>query len=85
MGLVMERLPATLELAAFALLVSAILALPIGVLAAVAKGTNWDTAAKIMALLGQSLPTFWLGIVLMWIFAVLLDWLPASGRGGSST
>ena len=82
MGLVMERLPATLELALSALLVSAILALPIGVLAAVAKGSKWDTAAKVMALLGQSLPTFWLGIVLMWIFAVLLDWLPASGRGG---
>lgn len=82
MGLVAERLPATLELAGFALLVSAILALPIGVLAAVAKGSNWDTAAKIVALLGQSLPAFWLGIVLMWIFAVTLDWLPSSGRGG---
>jgi peptide/nickel transport system permease protein len=82
MGLVVERLPATLELACSALFISALLALPIGVLAAVTKGTKWDTAAKIMALLGQSLPTFWLGIVLMWIFAVLLDWLPASGRGG---
>ena len=82
MGLVAERLPATLELAGVALLISAILAVPIGVLAAVAKGTNWDTAAKIVALLGQSLPAFWLGIVLMWIFAVMLDWLPSSGRGG---
>jgi len=82
MSLVAERLPATLELAGFALLVSAILALPIGVLAAVAKGSNWDTAAKIIALLGQSLPAFWLGIVLMWVFAVMLDWLPSSGRGG---
>lgn len=82
MGLVTERLPATLELAGFALLISVILALPIGVLAAVAKGSNWDTAAKIVALLGQSLPAFWLGIVLMWIFAVMLDWLPSSGRGG---
>jgi peptide/nickel transport system permease protein len=82
MTLVTERLPATLELAGFALLISAILALPIGVLAAVAKGSNWDTAAKIIALLGQSLPAFWLGIVLMWVFAVMLDWLPSSGRGG---
>ena len=82
MSLVVERLPATLELAVFALLVSAIMALPIGVLAAVAKGSKLDTAAKIIALLGQSLPNFWLGIVLMWIFAVWLDWLPASGRGG---
>ena len=82
MQLVAERLPATLELAGFALLISVILALPIGVLAAVAKGSSWDTAAKIVALLGQSLPAFWLGIVLMWIFAVMLDWLPSSGRGG---
>jgi peptide/nickel transport system permease protein len=82
MSLVMERLPATLELAGWALLVSVILALPIGVLAAVEKGTYWDTAAKVVALLGQSLPAFWLGIVLMWIFAVHLDWLPSSGRGG---
>jgi len=82
MALVTERLPATLELAGFALLISAILALPIGVLAAVAKGSSWDTAAKIIALLGQSLPAFWLGIVLMWVFAVMLDWLPSSGRGG---
>jgi peptide/nickel transport system permease protein len=81
MGLVVERLPATLELAGVALLVSVIIALPIGVLAAVAKGTKWDSAAKVIALLGQSLPAFWLGIVLMWIFAVKLDWLPASGRG----
>ena len=82
MGLVVERLPATLELAGFALLISVIIALPIGVLAAVAKNTGWDAAAKVVALLGQSLPVFWLGIVLMWIFAVWLDWLPSSGRGG---
>jgi len=82
MGLVVERLPATLELAGFALLISAILAVPIGVLAAVAKDSGWDAAAKVVALLGQSLPVFWLGIMLMWIFAVWLDWLPSSGRGG---
>ncbi len=82
MHLVLERLPATLELAGFALLISAILAVPIGVLAAVSKDTGWDAAAKVVALLGQSLPAFWLGIMLMWIFAVWLDWLPSSGRGG---
>jgi len=84
MSLVMERLPATLELAGFALLISAILAVPIGVLAAVSKDTGWDNAAKVVALLGQSLPGFWLGIMLMWIFAVWMDWLPSSGRGGLS-
>jgi peptide/nickel transport system permease protein len=82
MGLVMERLPATLQLAGFALIVSALIALPIGVLSAVKKDTGWDTAGKIIALLGQSLPGFWLGIVLMWIFAVHLGWFPTSGRGG---
>jgi peptide/nickel transport system permease protein len=82
MGLVAQRLPATLQLAGLALGVSLVIALPIGVLAAVMKGSGWDTAAKIIALLGQSLPAFWLGIVLMWIFAVHLGWFPASGRGG---
>lgn len=82
MGLVIERLPATLELAGVALLISALLAIPIGVMAAVSKGTGYDAAAKVVALLGQSLPGFWLGIMLMWIFAVWMDWLPSSGRGG---
>jgi peptide/nickel transport system permease protein len=82
MGLVWQRLPATLQLAGFALLISVLIALPIGVLAAVMKGTVWDSAAKIIALLGQSLPAFWLGIVLMWIFAVHLGWFPTSGKGG---
>ena len=82
MGLVWERLPATLQLAGFALFISIALALPIGVLAAVMKGSAWDSVAKIIALLGQSLPGFWLGIVLMWIFAVHLGWFPTSGRGG---
>jgi peptide/nickel transport system permease protein len=82
MDLVWERLPATLQLAGFALLVSVVIALPIGVLSAVKKGTVWDTAAKVIALLGQSLPGFWLGIVLMWIFAVHLGWFPTSGQGG---
>jgi peptide/nickel transport system permease protein len=80
--MVLSRLPATLELAALALVVSIILALPIGVIAAVKKDSPVDYVGKIVALLGQSLPTFWLGIVLMWVFAVYLGWLPTSGRGG---
>jgi peptide/nickel transport system permease protein len=82
MGLVWQRLPATLQLAGFALLISIVIALPIGVFSAVWKGSAWDSAAKVIALLGQSLPAFWLGIVLMWIFAVTLGWFPTSGRGG---
>ena len=82
MGLVVERLPATLQLGGLALLISIVLALPFGVLTAVWKDRMFDSVGKIFALLGQSLPTFWLGIVLMWIFAVTLGWLPTSGRGG---
>src|SRR4030095_9067943 len=81
-GRLMDRLPATLQLAGFALLVSALIALPIGVLSAVKKGTAWDSGAKVIALLGQSLPGFWLGLVLMCVFALHLGWLPTSGRGG---
>ena len=82
--LVLSRFPATLQLAALALVVSAGLALPIGVIVAVKKDTGIDFGGKIIALLGQSLPSFWLGIVLMWIFAVKLGWFPTSGKGGIS-
>jgi peptide/nickel transport system permease protein len=82
--LVLSRFPATLQLAALALVVSAGLALPIGVIVAVKKDTGIDYGGKIIALLGQSLPSFWLGIVLMWIFAVKLGWFPTSGKGGIS-
>ena len=79
--LLLERLPATLELALLSLIVSLVLALPIGVLVAVRKDTGIDYFGKLFALLGQSLPSFWLGLILMWIFAVQLGWLPTSGRG----
>jgi peptide/nickel transport system permease protein len=85
MSLVQDRLPATLELAGLALAISVVIALPIGVISAVMKDSPIDSVAKIIALLGQSMPAFWLGIVLMWIFAVQLGWLPPSGRGGISS
>ncbi len=75
------RLPATLELALVALFVSAFIAVPLGVIVAVKKDTGIDIAGKIVAFLGQSMPSFWLGLMLMWIFAVQLGWLPTSGRG----
>jgi len=81
MGLLLQRLPATLELAFFSLIVSVIMALPIGVIVAVKKDTGIDVAGKIFALFGQSMPSFALGLLLMWIFAVQLGWLPTSGRG----
>lgn len=79
--LISERLPASLKLAGLALIISLLLGIPLGVLAAVKRGTAIDTAARSFALLGQSVPVFWLGIVLMYFFSVQLGWLPTSGYG----
>jgi len=79
--LVLERLPATLELAATAVLVSFLIGLPLGVITAVKKGSFLDTIFRILALLGQAAPVFWLGIVAMYVFSVQLGWLPTSGYG----
>lgn len=81
MDMVLQRFPATLMLAGLALLISTVIAVPVGVLSALKKDTPADITAKIFALLGQSAPSFWLGIMLMWIFAVQLGWLPTSGIG----
>jgi len=78
---VMERLPWTLELGTASFLVSLLIAVPIGVVTAVKRDTAIDVAGKVLALLGQSLPTFWLGLMLILLFAVTLEWLPAGGTG----
>src|SRR5207244_5808658 len=80
--LISQRLPNSLRLGAFAMTVSLLLAFPLGVLAAVWKGTGIDRAAQVIAVLGQSLPTFWVAIVLIEVVAGLLQWLPAGGIGG---
>jgi peptide/nickel transport system permease protein len=80
--LLRERLPNSLKLAAFAMTVAVALAFPLGVMAAVRRGTGVDRAAQVIALLGQSLPTFWVGIVLIEFVAGRLQWLPAGGTGG---
>ena len=79
--MVMERLPWTLELGTASFLVSILIAVPLGVITAVKRDTLIDVAGKVVALLGQSLPTFWLGLMLILLFAVTLDWLPAGGTG----
>ena len=79
-----ERLMPSLKLAGFAILIIVVTAVPLGVIAAVKKGTIIDSAAKLIAVLGQSLPSFWLGIILIEIFAVQLDLLPTQGMGGIS-
>ena len=78
---IVERLPATLELAAAAMLVALGFSLPLGIVAAVRRGTAVDHAATTVALLGVSIPNFWLGPLLAIVFAVELGWLPVSGRG----
>ena len=84
MGLVLERMPATLELAGARYCYQRDAgAYPIGVLTAVWRDTLFDSVGKVFAILGQSLPSFWLGIVLDVDFRrVMLGWLPTSGRGG---
>ncbi|OGL59950.1 MAG: ABC transporter permease [Candidatus Tectomicrobia bacterium RIFCSPLOWO2_12_FULL_69_37] len=79
--LIAERLPATLELALVALLLSVILALPVGVLSAIHRGSLIDQGGMLFALVGQAMPVFWLGLMLILIFGVDLGWLPVSGRG----
>jgi peptide/nickel transport system permease protein len=82
MEMVASRFPATLILASVAILVAIVIGVPLGVMAAVKKDGFLDYQGKGLAFLGQSTPSFWLGIMLMWVFAVKLDWLPTSGKGG---
>jgi peptide/nickel transport system permease protein len=76
-----NRLPATFELAAAAMLVAVVIAIPLGVIAAAGAGTFVDHLATTLALVGISMPNFWLGPLLAIVFAVELGWLPVSGRG----
>jgi len=78
--LIAERLPATIEVALGALLFSLIVALPIGVISAVKQNSLLDRLSMSTAFLGISMPGFWLGIILILIFAVRLHWLPVQGR-----
>ena len=77
-----ERLPATVELGIVAMLLSVLIGVPLGVYSAVHRGGKLDGAARVFAVLGQSMPTFWLGLMLILLFGVVLRFLPAGGRGG---
>jgi peptide/nickel transport system permease protein len=79
--LILERFPATLELTSLSMLLAVVVALPLGVIAALARGSLSDLLTRAIALIGQSMPTFWLGILLIIVFAVQLRVLPTSGRG----
>lgn len=80
LGVVMERFPATIELTVVALVLAVVLSIPFGVLAALYRGTAADGAIMAFAMIGQSMPAFWLGIMLIIGFGLGLGWMPISGR-----
>ena len=80
MDIIIERIPATLQLGLAAFIFSVLLGVPLGILSAVKRGSVLDIAGKVVALVGQSAPVFWLGLMLMFFFAVVLEWLPPYGR-----
>lgn len=80
--LLAERLPATVELALASFVIAVLIAFPLGILAAVRRGTVWDRLATTFALAGASVPSFWLGPVLILVFSIGLGWFPVSGRDG---
>lgn len=78
---ILQRLPATFELATAAMLLAIVTAIPLGIVAAVGVGSWVDYVATTLALVGISMPNFWLGPLLAIVFAVMLGWLPVSGSG----
>jgi ABC-type dipeptide/oligopeptide/nickel transport system permease component len=83
--LLAERIPATLELAFAALVCAMLIAVPLGILAAVKRGKAWDWGAMGFSMLGVSIPNFWLGPMLILCFSLWLGWTPVSGREGPAS
>lgn len=82
LDVVLDYIPATVQLMGLAMVLGAVLGIVLGLLSAVKKGSAVDTLLVSVSVFGQSMPSFWLGIMLILIFAVNLGWLPSSGRGG---
>lgn len=80
--LILERLPASVQLTACAFLFSLCLSIPLGILSAIKRFSWIDNTSTFLALMGQAMPIYWLGIMLIILFGVKLMWLPISGRGG---
>lgn len=81
MQLYLSRLPNSIELAFVAMIFSLVIGIPAGILAAVHVGRFWDSFGKLLTLLGLSMPSFWVGLLLILLFSVYLGWLPSSGSG----
>lgn len=79
LDLILQKLPVTLQLASMAMAIALVLGIGAGIVSAVRRGTGWDHAMNLLALWGISTPTFWLGIMMIYLFAETLGWLPASG------
>ena len=79
-SVILERLPATLHLGLTAFVISLLVGIPLGILSSIRRGSLIDQVGKVIAMLGQSAPPFWLGIMLIIFFAVSLEWLPPYGR-----
>jgi peptide/nickel transport system permease protein len=80
-ALIAERMPITLTLGLTGLVIALVVSLPLGILAAVRENTAFDRAVQVVALLGQAVPSFWLGLLLMITLGLQLGWLPISGTG----
>jgi peptide/nickel transport system permease protein len=84
-SLIFSRLPNSLELLVCAIVLAIVVGVPLGIIAAIKRGTIWDRVASSTALVGQSVPIFWLGIMFILIFSVKLHWLPAGQKAGFSS
>ncbi|RPJ04730.1 MAG: ABC transporter permease [Deltaproteobacteria bacterium] len=82
MKLLLDRVPASIYLSLVATLISICIAIPLGIISAIKRGTIFDRIGMTLALLGQSIPAFWAGIMMILLFAVKLGWFPPSGYGG---
>jgi peptide/nickel transport system permease protein len=81
LGLILERMPATLELAIVAMLIAIVLGIPLGLWAGLKPHSFTGRSIMAGSILGFSLPTFWVGLMLIMVFSVMLGWLPSNGRG----
>lgn len=79
--IVLERLPATLLLATTSLILTVVIAIPLGILGAIKRGSVWDRVSLVLAMSGKAIPNFWFGVMLILLFSIWLGWLPSFGSG----